>query len=256
MKKLFSVVLLVTMLSVLSATLVFAQSTSQLQLSLRRDFGYSLGGDIQGTFTISINNAPDNLSRVIFYIDSTSMGEVTQPPFRLQFNTGSYALGAHTLSAVGYTTDGAELTSNTIQAQFVPASASTQAITRFVLPILGVVVIIIAITVVVPLITSKGKLKDLPLGAPRNYGIGGGVICPKCGRPFPLRLWWINIGLSKIDRCPYCGKWSLVRRASPDELRKAEEAELSQAQSGTTPAGESEEEKLKRDLDDSRYQNQ
>jgi hypothetical protein len=256
MKKLSSIVLLVLLLSAFSATLTFAQSTPQLQLGLRRDFGYSLGGDIQGTFTISINNPPGDLSRVTFYIDSTSIGEVTKSPFSLQFNTGSYALGAHAFSAIGYTTSGAELTSNTIQAQFVPASAGTQAILKFVLPVLGLVVILIVVSVAIPLVTGKGKLKDLPLGAPRNYGVGGGAICPKCGRPFPLRLWWINVGFSKIDRCPFCGKWSLVRRASPEALREAEQAELPQAQPGTTVAGESEEDKLKKDLDDSRYLNQ
>jgi hypothetical protein len=255
MKKLFSIVLLVVLLFALSASIAAAQSTPQLQLGLSRDFGYALGGEIQGTFTISIKNPPDNLSRVTFYIDSTSMGEVTQSPFRLQFNTSSYALGAHTFSAIGYTTGGTELASNTISAQFVPASAGTQVILKFVLPVVGLILILALVSVAVPLITSKGKLKGLPLGAPRNYGVGGGAICPKCGRPFPLRLWMINIGFSKLDRCPFCGRWSLVRRASLDELREAEEAELSQAQSGTTVAGESEEDKLKKDLDESRYQN-
>jgi hypothetical protein len=255
MKKLFSVVVLVLLLCTLSVSLTYAQSSPQLQLGLSRDFGYSLGGDIQGTFTISIKNPPDNLSRVTFYLDSTPMGEVTQSPFRLQFNTGSYALGAHTFSAVGYTTSGAELASNTLQAQFVTASAGTQSILKFVLPVAGLIIILIAVSVAIPLITSQGKLKDLPPGAPRNYGVGGGAICPKCGRPFPLRLWMMNIGFSKLDRCPFCGKWSLVRRATPDQLREAEQAELAQAQSDTPMAGESEEDKLKKDLDESRYQN-
>ncbi len=204
---------------------------------------------------ISIKNPPDNLSRVTFYIDATPIGQVNTPPFSLQFNTGSYSLGAHTLTAIGYTTSEAELTSNTIQVQFVPASASTQFILKIVLPIFGLIVIILGVFVAIPLVTGKGKLINLPLGAPRNYGVGGGAICPKCARPFPLRLWWINVGFSKIDRCPFCGKWSLVHRASPEELQKAEQAELSQAQSGSAVAGESEEDRLKKDLDESRYQN-
>jgi hypothetical protein len=64
----------------------------------------------------------------------------------------------------------------------------------------------------------------------------------------------LNLGLSKIDRCPYCGKWSFVRPNSLANLREAEAAELSQSQSGPTIGGETEAEKLKKDLDDSRYQ--
>lgn len=256
MKRSFSTLLIVFILTVVSATLTYAQSAPQLQLGLSRDFGYGgFGGDIQGLFTIRVKNPPSDLVRVIFYLDSTEMGEVTASSFSLQFNTDSYPLGAHTLSAVGYTSDGTQLTSDTIQVQFVPASAGTQIVLKIVLPIVGIILIIGIASVVIPLISSKGKLSNLPLGAQRNYGIGGGAICPKCGRPFPLRLWWINVGLSKIDRCPFCGKWSLVRRSSLAELRQAEAAEASQAQSGPTVSGETEEDKLKKAIDDSRFQN-
>jgi DNA-directed RNA polymerase subunit RPC12/RpoP len=98
-------------------------------------------------------------------------------------------------------------------------------------------------------------MASMPPGTPRKYGIGGGAICPKCGRPFPLRLWWFNLGLSKIDRCPYCGKWSFVRPRSLTELREAETAELAQSQPNPTIGGETDTEKLKKDLDDSRFQN-
>ena len=256
MKKIFSIVLIVFILTAISATLTYAQSAPQLQLGLNRDFGYGgFGGDIQGLFTIRVINPPSDLVRVIFYLDSTEMGEVTAPPFSLQFNTDSYPLGSHTLSAIGYTTDGTQLTSDTIQRQFVPASAGTQTVLKIVLPIVGIILIIGIASVVISLITSKGKLSNLPLGAQRNYGIGGGVICPKCGRPFPLRLWWINVGFNKIDRCPFCGKWSLVRRSSQAELRQAEAAEISQAKSGPSVSGETEEDKLKKAIDDSRFQN-
>jgi hypothetical protein len=65
----------------------------------------------------------------------------------------------------------------------------------------------------------------------------------------------INIGLSKIDRCPYCGKWSLVRPRSLADLRDAEAVELSQAQTTPSVGGETEADKLKKELDDSRFQN-
>jgi hypothetical protein len=100
---------------------------------------------------------------------------------------------------------------------------------------------------------SRGKHSSTPLGAEQKYGIGGGAICPKCNRPFPLRLWWINIGLNKIDRCPHCGKWSMVRPRSLPELRQAEKAELTTLQAASPLGDESEADKLKRELDDSRY---
>jgi hypothetical protein len=80
-------------------------------LRLSRTFGYSSGtGDIQGTFTIGVSG-PENLTRVIFYIDDEVMGEVVESPFVLRFRTGDYTLGVHTLKAVGYTSAGAELQS-------------------------------------------------------------------------------------------------------------------------------------------------
>jgi DNA-directed RNA polymerase subunit RPC12/RpoP len=256
MKKVFSIILIFCILTAVTVNLAYAQSTDQLQLGLSRDFGYGgFGNDIQGLFTAKISNPPANLTRVVFFIDSTSMGEDTTPPFSLQFNTDSYPLGEHTLSAVGYTSDGRKIDSNKIQSLFVPASAGTQTLVKVIVPILGVVLLMIIVAFAIPLILNKGKLSSLPLGAQRNYGIGGGAICPKCGRPFPIRLWMINIGLSKIDRCPYCGKWSLVRPRSLADLRDAEAVELSQAQTTPSVGGETEADKLKKELDDSRFQN-
>ena len=59
----------------------------------------------------------------------------------------------------------------------------------------------------------------------------------------------------KLDRCPHCGKWSVVRRATPAELSAAEAAELAaaKAEQAETP-GLSEEERLRQELEDSRYQ--
>ena len=254
MKKLISILLILSFLTALTASYAFAQSTQELQLGMSRDFGYGgFGNDIQGLFTLKIKNPPANVTSVDFYIDSTLMGTDTAAPFNLQFNTDSYPLGEHTLSAVGYTSDGTELNSNKIVSQFVPAGAGMQSITKFILPLLGVIVLIALISVFVPILLSRGKLASTSPGTPRKYGVGGGAICPKCGRPFPLRLWWINLGVNKIDRCPYCGKWSFVRPRPISELRDAEAAEVTNDRSVTAIAGETEADKLKRELDDSRY---
>jgi DNA-directed RNA polymerase subunit RPC12/RpoP len=255
MKRLLIGFLSVALLLGLTISSVSAQTSDQLQLGMSRDFGYGgFGNDIQGLFTIKVKNPPANLAKVDFYIDTTLMGEVTQTPFSLQFNTDSYPLGNHSLSARGFTTDGTEISSTIIQANFVPASAGTSMILKIVLPIVGLLVVIGVLSLALPLILNKGKLSALPLGAQRNYGIGGGTICPKCERPFPLRLWFINLGASKIDRCPYCGKWSMVRPRPLAELRAAEQAEISSSQPIAPVVGETDAEKLKKELDDSRYQ--
>ena len=255
MKKIWIICLSAVLMLGLFAGTASAQTNDQLQLGLRRDFGYGgFGNDIQGLFTISVKNPPANLVKVEFYIDTTLMGEAAQSPFSLQFSTDSYPLGDHSLSAKGFLSDGTEIGSNTIQSVFVPASAATGSIGKIILPIIGLLVLVAVISIGVPLILNKGKLSAMPLGSQRKYGIGGGGICPKCGRPFPLRLWFINLGASKIDRCPYCGKWSFVRPRSLAELRAAEQAELAQAHPETAFAGETEADKLKKELDDSRYQ--
>src|SRR2546422_242225 len=99
----------------------------------------------------------------------------------------------------------------------------------------------------------RGRLSPTPLGAARRYGILGGAICPKCGRPFSRHWWAPNAVSGKLDRCPHCGRWSVVRALPLDQLRAAEAAELQAAQP-THPASEpSAEEKLRRQLDESRF---
>ncbi|MFN2299353.1 MAG: hypothetical protein ACK2UB_10925, partial [Anaerolineales bacterium] len=89
-------------------------------------------------------------------------------------------------------------------------------------------------------------------GARRSYTFGGGI-CPKCKRPFGLHFWAPNMLVGKFDRCPFCGRWGIVRRASNSDLRAAEEAE--RETSKEEPPAVSSEEKLRKDLEDSKYQN-
>ena len=255
MKKISSILLILCLLTLTMTSYARAQSTEELTLGMSRDFGYAgFNNDIQGLFTLKIKDPPGDLVKVVFLIDSTSMGDDTEAPYNLQFNTDSYPLGLHSLSAVGYTTDGNELNSNIIQVEFVPAGTGMGSVVKLLVPIVVFMVIMALVAVFLPIILSKGKLASTPPGTPRKYGIGGGAICPKCNRPFTLRLWWINLGAGKIDRCPYCGKWSYVRPKSMAELRAAEAAELVNAQQENPIEGESEADKLKKQLDDSRFQ--
>jgi hypothetical protein len=60
--------------------------------------------------------------------------------------------------------------------------------------------------------------------------------------------------VGKLDRCPYCGKWSVVTHQSPQALQQAELAELEAAQDSGQFQAPSDEERLRKELDDSRYQ--
>ncbi|MCP4426230.1 MAG: hypothetical protein GY803_17200, partial [Chloroflexi bacterium] len=118
--------------SVVFLLLIFANSawaqeeTNALSLRLRRDFGFGMGANIQGTFSYRVSGF-DDLERVVFLLDGEEIGADDEAPFRLQFRTENYALGMHTMSARGYASDGRILQSNIIQRQFVAGSDSTKA---------------------------------------------------------------------------------------------------------------------------------
>jgi hypothetical protein len=249
MKKLRIATLVATLASLLAVTVVFAQAGG-LTLGLSRDFGYGgFSGDIQGTFTLTASGRND-LARVQFFIDQTMLGEVARAPFKLQFVTDNYPPGVHSLYAIGYTADGVQLSSQTLSVNFVTASQGSKRTMAIILPVLAVVFGAILLAAIVPLLTGRKTLRLEP-GAQRQYPLGGGI-CPKCGRPFAVHFYGLNLLGSKLDRCPYCGKWSLVRHAAMQALRAAEQAELEGAAAQVPEIPE--EEKLKKELDDSKYQ--
>ena len=250
---LFQLFTLVLAISLLLSTSALAQEQDGLKFSMSRDFGYASGtGDIQGTFSM-IAEGPADLAKVTFYIDDKAIGEDSQAPFKLQFTTDSYPLGMHSLKAVGVTADGKEIASKTYQRNFVSAEEGWKAALTIGGPILGLVLLISLFGVLGPVLMGKKK-GSVPLGAPRNYGSAGGAICRKCKRPFPRHFFAPNMLFGKLERCPHCGKISIVAAASPTQLRAAEKAELALlAGDAMQVEGMTEEEKLKKELEDSRY---
>jgi len=119
----------------------------------------------------------------------------------------------------------------------------------------AIIVLVVFAIRLAPLVFSRNRPHThLPLGAPRDYGLAGGAVCPRCHRPSPFGLLTLNVGLgTKVARCPFCGKWSVVHRLSLAELRAAEAAELAEAQAGQPVFHKSEAEKTKEALDDSRF---
>jgi hypothetical protein len=245
--------LILTIVLGLVAAPALAQS-QDLQLTVRRDFGYGGGDQIQGLFTLQATG-PADLASVTFKVDDQVVGTVAAAPFQVSFNTDSYPLGWHTLTAEGQTAAGQKLASAPRRFEFVSASTGVQSVGRIALPIVGVLVLIGAIALIATFLDiRRSKASPTPLGAVRQYGIMGGAICPKCGRPFSRHWWAPNAGLGKLDRCPHCGRWSLVRAVPLEQLRAAEAAELKQ-DLPTGPASQpSAEEALRKQLDDSRFE--
>lgn len=249
MKKTCAAFFLALVLSLASFAGALAQGQT-LNLSLSRDFGYGgFNGDIQGTFSLHAS-CPSTLTRVVFFIDDTQIGEATKAPFALQFVTDNYPLGTHSLYAIGYTSDGSQIQSTKITSIFVSASAGTQSTVKMVVIILALLLGATLLAAAVPVLTGR-KTASLAPGTPRSYLLGG-AICPKCKRPFAFHIFGVRLLVARLERCPYCGRWSLVHYSSPQELRAAEQAELQSAQAQVP--GASAEEKLKKDLDDSKYQ--
>jgi hypothetical protein len=248
MKKMLFTFLAVIILTLISVSVVLAQ-TDQLILKMSRDWGYGgFNGDIQGLFSMRVTG-PSGLMRVEYYIDNTKIGEVNQSPFNLQFTTDDHPLGSHMLYAIGYSISGQEYRSNVISANFVPKQSST----KIILPVMGVILAAILLSTLLPLLVRRGKRLNIPLGSERVYDAGGGTICPNCHRPFTLPLFSAHLGFSRLAACPFCGKWSLVRIESIDKLREAEKAELEWVKP-ERPAIIPEEDKLRKEIDDSKYQ--
>ncbi len=236
-----------------------AQSDSQIYISLNKVIGYKSGFwvsqlEAQGTLVINAE-APSGVTRVSFYIDGgTLMGEDTQPPFSLQFSSDAYPLGMHTLSARGFTAGGTEINSNAISVKFVTAAEGVNAGLLIAVP-LAIVVILFSSISWYATRSKKHSLSSLPAGAPRDYGSAGGAICGRCGRPFAMHNLSINLVSLKLERCPYCGRLAFVRRCSVEELRRAEAAEVKYGRDDVQPSSVSVEEKMRRDIEGSRYQN-
>lgn len=216
-----------------------------LRLRLRRDLGYGSGAQIRGRFSLIVDEV-DDLQRVEFFIDEEVIGEDSEAPFRLQFETGGYELGWHTLRAVGYTADGRALASNVFQRQFVTGSASTYIV-------IGIVALVLGLRLVSYLVTRNKETE------PKwSYGMYGGAVCPRCGWPFSRHWWAPNLLVGKLDRCPHCGKWHFSTRATPQMLasaqRFAEEMEAEEQEAIEQPDEPDEEELLRRRLDESRFE--
>jgi hypothetical protein len=231
------------LIALLFAAPAFAQDEEPaLEMSLSRDNGFGLGNQMQGHFSYRVRG-PDNLVRVEYLMDGEVIGESTAEPFRFPFITDDFELGPHDMSAVGYTADGRVLHSNVFRGQFVDPQVTGTFTT-------GIIILVVIVIAARFLFFRQGSGK-----AKKGYGVFGGAICASCGRPFSRHWWGPNLLTTRLDRCPHCGKWQGTRAATADQLAQAEALAASLDGVPPSPASEPDsQEKLRRQLDDSRYE--
>ena len=116
----------------------------RLDLNLRRDFGFSLAGRIQGTFTLSASG-PTDLVRVDFLVDNQITYQDLETPFEFKFHTADFELGVRTISAIGTTKDGEILKSEALRLEFISADEGWQSASKIVIPLLVFILIISAL---------------------------------------------------------------------------------------------------------------
>jgi predicted nucleic acid-binding Zn-ribbon protein len=76
--------------------------------------------------------------------------------------------------------------------------------------------------------------------------------CANCGQQFKRRIMGINLGLKRKEKCPHCGRWNTFDIHGNNVAILNEEPE---EPSGLEAAEDlSEEERLERKLEESRYE--
>ena len=86
-----------------------------------------------------------------------------------------------------------------------------------------------------------------------KYGAAGGAVCTGCKNPFSRSVLAPNLVVGKLGRCPHCGKWAIVRRASSVELDEAEARWVEEQEQGKREVLD-ENERMRRMLEESKYE--
>lgn len=226
----------------------FAQVTDEgISLRIDRNFGFSLGDRIQGTFTLGVEGR-DDVARVTFLLDGETLAVVTQSPFHHVIQTGDFPLGRHVFSAVALTTGGQELTTPAREFEFVSADEGWSSVLKIMGPLLGIILIFTLVGVLGPVLLGRRR-GEFRLA---EYGPAGGAVCPRCGLPFPRHFFSPNLVVGKLERCPHCGRWSIVAQASSVALQAAEARYVEDSTRGAL-RDEGKEDVQERRIEDTKY---
>jgi hypothetical protein len=157
-----------------------AQTEKPYRVSLRRDFGYGSGMDIQGRMTLSLKGDESLVSRVTFLLDGEELVSKEDAPFSFSFTTDDYPSGVHQLSARVETTDGKTFTTDALTYNFLSKEAANKSTVGIIIPLLGLVA---GIALLSWLIQYLGSRKKPNSGVQAYLGFYGGAVCAKCGTP-------------------------------------------------------------------------
>lgn len=242
---------------VLGAAFAPPAQDSDYRINFNRNFGFSSGSKVRGTFTVSVVGPMENVTQVRYLIDGQEMAVVTEAPFRFKFQTDDYGFGWHELSAEVTLANGAVQTAPARRFQFVEQAEEFGEIGRIMIPLGGGILLITLLGIGGQFLFMRGRSQLAP-GTERNYGLLGGTICKRCNRPFSISIFAINLGAARLARCPFCGYTGLVRRQPLEALRAAEAAEKESFREtgGSVAAGQptlTPEEQLRRQLDNTKY---
>jgi hypothetical protein len=231
-------------------SLAFAQEDEDsLTLRVNRDFGFGGGSQIQGRFSMRASG-PEDLESVEFFIDGEVVNEDREAPFRYNFSTDDFPSGVHKLSALGYMRGGAVLSSITFTYEFLTAENARSATLKLVIPLLAIVGVLSLVALLGPALLGKRR-GTFRIG---EYGAAGGAVCPRCTFPYSRHMFAPNLVLGKLERCPHCGKWAIVGRASPADLEVAEARLQEDHEQGRRPFDREDDQDLKRLLEESRFE--
>ena len=83
-----------------------------------------------------------------------------------------------------------------------------------------------------------------------QYGMAGGTVCPRCTFPYSRVVLAPNLVVGKLSRCPHCGKWTIARAASAENLQQAEARYVGERPEREDPDPVRERQRM---IDESRY---
>jgi hypothetical protein len=239
-------VALVIVIAMITFSSARAQET-ELEMRLVRTFGFQAGLQVQGSFSARLSG-PENLERVTLFLDGKPIGVDEAVPFRIDFNTGDFSAGDHRLWAVGETASGQLMRSSEQRLIFLTADQGLGSVSKYLLPIF--ILIGAGVLFSYLMMALEGRHNRFRLG---EYGPAGGAVCRRCGMPFSRHLLAPNLLVGKLERCPHCGHWAVVPRASSAALQQAEARYGEDIEAGSyRPSGADDD--LQQRLEDSRFE--
>jgi hypothetical protein len=228
----------------------FAQAGDDvLPLKIKRDFGLGLGRTIQGTFSLHVEEL-EGLELVEFLIDDQVVSSIASAPFRYSFSTNEFLPGMHSISAVGTFIDSRVQRADPQTYEFIGAEEARGVTMKILLPIFLIVGVVMLLSGAGTMLLGRKK-GSFKMG---EYGMAGGAVCPRCELPFARHTLAPNLLIGKLERCPHCGKLSIVPRAGTNLLRAAEERLMEDQGRGKFSEAPTEEQTMQQMLDDSRFE--